>query len=59
MDIQIVSYLTLILTGIGTSVGIISILISLSKENKDFHGRLCQLEEKYIQMMERFLDSKK
>ena len=25
-------------------------------EVKDFHGRLCTLEEKYIQMMERFLE---
>lgn len=29
-----------------------------SKEMKDFHGRLCTLEEKYIQIMERFLDRK-
>lgn len=27
-------------------------------EMKDFHGRLCTLEEKYRQMMERFLDNK-
>lgn len=27
-------------------------------EMKDFHGRMCRLEEKYIQMMERFLDKK-
>ena len=26
------------------------------KEMKDFHGRLCRLEEKYIQMMERFME---
>jgi hypothetical protein len=25
------------------------------KEFKDFHGRLCTLEERYMQMMERFL----
>lgn len=24
-------------------------------EMKDFHGRLCQLEERYIQMMQRFM----
>lgn len=24
-----------------------------SKEMKDFHGRLCQLEERYIQLMQR------
>lgn len=28
------------------------------KEMKDFHGRLCRLEEKYIQMMERFINPK-
>jgi hypothetical protein len=28
------------------------------KETKDFHGRLCRLEEKYIQMMERFMKKK-
>jgi len=28
------------------------------KEMKDFHGRLCTLEEKYIQMMERFMMGK-
>jgi len=47
-------------------LGFLGIIISLwifhrdnTKEMKDFHGRLCTLEEKYIQMMERFLDSKK
>ena len=25
-------------------------------ESKDFHGRLCTLEEKYIQMMQKHLD---
>lgn len=29
------------------------------KEMKDFHGRLCRLEEKYMQMMERFFTEKK
>lgn len=29
-----------------------------NKESKDFHGRLCALEEKYIQMMERFMSKK-
>jgi len=28
------------------------------KEMKDFHGRLCTLEEKYIQMMERFMEKR-
>lgn len=37
-------------------------LIELSRESKqeskDFHGRMCALEEKYIQMMQRILESK-
>ena len=38
-------------------------LIELSREwkeeSKEFHGRLCTLEEKYIQMMQRILENKK
>jgi len=47
-------------------IGFAGIIISLwvfhkenSKEMKDFHGRLCTLEEKYIQMMERYLERRK
>ncbi len=29
------------------------------KEMKDFHGRMCALEQKYIQMMEKHLEEKK
>lgn len=29
-----------------------------SKEMKDFHGRLCILEERYLQMMQRILEKK-
>jgi hypothetical protein len=29
------------------------------KEVKDFHGRLCKLEEKYIHMMETIINEKK
>ena len=29
-----------------------------SKEMKDFHGRLCTLEERYFQMMQRILEKK-
>lgn len=29
-----------------------------NKESKDFHGRLCALEEKYIQMMQKAIDNK-
>lgn len=28
------------------------------KEMKDFHGRLCTLEERYLQMMQRILERK-
>jgi len=30
----------------------------VSKEMRDFHGRLCSLEERYIQMMQRMLEKK-
>lgn len=29
-----------------------SILIELKDESKDFHGRLCRLEERYLQILE-------
>jgi hypothetical protein len=29
-----------------------------AKEMKDFHGRLCTLEERYLQMMQRILEDK-
>lgn len=31
----------------------------IQREMKDFHGRLCTLEERYIQMMQRLLEGKK
>jgi hypothetical protein len=31
----------------------------MKEESKDFHGRLCSLEQKYINVMERFLEQKK
>lgn len=30
-----------------------------TQEMKDFHGRLCTLKERYIQMMQRFLEERK
>lgn len=30
-----------------------------AKEMRDFHGRLCALEEKYIQMMREVLEKRK
>ena len=30
-----------------------------ARESKDFHGRLCHLEEKYIQMMQKAMEKKK
>jgi hypothetical protein len=32
---------------------------TISEEMKDFHGRLCTLEERYMQMMQRILEEKK
>ena len=29
-----------------------------AREMKDFHGRLCTLEERYIQVMQRFWENK-
>lgn len=37
----------------------VSIQRETHKEMKDFHGRLCTLEERYIQMMERFMKERK
>lgn len=31
---------------------------AISKEMKDFHGRLCILEERYIQLMQRIFEKK-
>jgi len=31
----------------------------IRKEQKDFHGRMCALEEKYILMMERWMEGRK
>lgn len=30
-----------------------------TEESKDFHGRLCVLEERYLQMMQRILEKDK
>lgn len=30
----------------------------IGKEIKDFHGRLCTLEERYLQMMQRFWEER-
>lgn len=31
---------------------------SIAQELKDFHGRLCTLEERYFQMMQKLLEKK-
>lgn len=36
----------------------ISMYREFEKETKDFHGRLCALEERYLQMMQRILEKK-
>jgi hypothetical protein len=40
-------------------VGLYAMHRETYKESKDFHGRLCKLEEKYVQMMERFMQERK
>lgn len=37
---------------------LIDVMKELKNETKDFHGRLCTLEERYIQMMQRILEKK-
>lgn len=34
------------------------VLDSIAKESKDFHGRLCTLEERYIQLMQKMWENK-
>lgn len=34
-------------------------LKEIKEEQKSFHGRLCTLEERYIQMIERFIEKRK
>lgn len=32
--------------------------LDAAKEMKEFHGRLCALEERYLQMMQRYLEDR-
>lgn len=49
-----------VLTIIGSVGGIVWAMHRQTyNEMKDFHGRLCRLEEKYQQMMQRYLEDKK
>ena len=56
-----------VLTLAGTTIGAcwylhrehLSEMKDFRSEMKDFHGRLCALEEKYIQMMERFMNERR
>lgn len=38
---------------------IIDMMRNSEQEAKEFHGRLCTLEERYLQMMERFITRNK
>ena len=50
---------TQVLTIAGSTIGAVWFMHRESyKEMKDFHGRLCRLEEKYIQLMERQMKKK-
>jgi hypothetical protein len=48
-----------VLTIAGSTIGACWLMHRESyKEMRDFHGRLCTLEEKYRQMIERYLENK-
>jgi hypothetical protein len=48
-----------VLTIAGSTIGAMWIIHRETyREMKDFHGRLCALEEKYIQLMQRILEKK-
>lgn len=48
-----------VLTIAGTTIGSLWWMHRESfREMKDFHGRICILEEKYRQMMERYLEER-
>lgn len=36
-----------------------SIIDEMNRESKDFHGRMCALEERYLQMMQKHLEDRK
>ena len=58
--------ITVIVSVFGMGIGVILFITrelrqiskDIAAESKDFHGRLCKLEEKYIQMMERFMEKR-
>lgn len=54
-----VMFLSMLGMFIATFALIISFSREITKEMKDFHGRLCVLEEKYIQMMERIMEERR
>lgn len=35
------------------------IIVEMQKEQKSFHGRMCAIEERYYQMMQRYWESRK
>ena len=51
-------FLVIILALIGAFMINRSDLLAIQTEMKDFHGRLCVLEERYQQMMQRILETK-
>lgn len=56
-----------VLTIAGSTIGAVwfvhrdnlSFQTDMKNEMKDFHGRLCRLEEKYIQMMQNYMEGKR
>lgn len=57
-----IAILTIIGANITLAAGMFGICWAMHRENaketKDFHGRLCTLEERYLQMMQRILERK-
>ena len=48
-----------VLTIAGSTIGAVWFMHRETyKEMKDFHGRLCTLEERYLQMMQKYLESR-
>lgn len=57
---DLISLVTIIFTMLGIGIPTLISLWVMHRqtfsEMKDFHGRLCTLEERYLQLMQRFLE---
>lgn len=61
-DTQVWTIISIALANIGTTVALFiwasTKTDAYRDENRDFHGRMCTLEERYMQMMQRILEKK-